>query len=143
MKRDPRRDFNNSYLLEEIAEEPSFLCKKMFGGLASYLHGRLMLLMTESEDPKWDGLLIPTSKEHHASICKEYPDLKPHSILGKWLFLTSNVENFEEIATEVIEQIKSDDLRFGVLPSEKKKPRKAKAKLNTNSKRKPGIQRRQ
>jgi len=39
-------------------EEPSYLKKSMFGCLAVYLHGRMMLLLTEGEEP-WNGLLIP------------------------------------------------------------------------------------
>jgi hypothetical protein len=51
-----------------------------------------------------------------------------HEILGKWLYLPEEAEDFEEIATRLVDLITEEDPRVGVLP----KPRKrAKAKNRT------------
>jgi hypothetical protein len=95
----------------------------MFGCLAAYVHGRLMAVAADREAP-WNGLLVPTSKEHHASLIKDFPALSPHPVLGKWLFLRSDHEDFEEIASIVIEVMAEGDPRLGVEPKEKKKGKK-------------------
>jgi hypothetical protein len=43
--------------------------RHMFGGLALYFKGRMVaVLMENPDDPDWNGVLLPTSREHHASL---------------------------------------------------------------------------
>lgn len=85
------------WVIEPLMEEPSYLEKPMFGCLAVYLHGRLMLALASGEEP-WNGLLIPTEKQFHDAIQKELRDVVQHSILKKWLYLPEATEDFETIA---------------------------------------------
>jgi len=62
------------WVVESLEEEPSYLEKPMFGCLAVYLHGRLMLVLASGEEP-WNGLLIPTDHQFHDSILKEFQDV--------------------------------------------------------------------
>jgi hypothetical protein len=109
------------WVFEPLEARSDFLQKKMFGCQAGYLNDRLVLVLADSEDP-WNGVLIPTEREFHASLQKEFLHLKPHPVLGKWLYLPQNTLEFEEIAAKIVEYIQASDPRFGVDP----KPKKAK-----------------
>ena len=107
------------WLIEPLVEAPSYFEKPMFGCIACYLHGRLTLVLATKEEP-WNGLLIPTEKEFHESIKAEFNDLVQHPILKKWLYLSQAAESFESAGAEIIEAIRTNDLRFGVEPKEKR-----------------------
>src|SRR5271157_6371525 len=96
-----KKQYRLLWLLESIMEEPSYLEKPMFGCLAVYLHGRMVLLLAEGEEP-WNGLLIPTDYEFHGDILKEFKDVVQHSVLKKWLYLPENTEDFETIASNIV-----------------------------------------
>lgn len=113
------------WVIEPLMEEPSYLEKPMFGCLAVYLHGRLMVALASGEEP-WNGLLIPTEHQFHVSIQKEFKDVVQHSILKKWLYLSEATEDFETVASEVVEAIRMNDERFGVEPKERISKRKRK-----------------
>jgi hypothetical protein len=107
------------WLLEPLMEEPSYIEKPMFGCLACYLHGRLMLVLCSGEEP-WDGLLVPTDHQFHDSIRKDFSDVVRHSVLKKWLYLPETSENFETSASDIVDAVRMNDLRFGVEPKEKR-----------------------
>src|SRR5208337_3564065 len=103
------------WLVESIMDEPSYLERAMFGCLAIYLHWRMVLLLSEGEEP-WNGLLIPTEHEHHNSILREFKDIAQHPVLKKWLYLSKNTEDFESGASDIVHAIEMNDPRFGVEP---------------------------
>jgi hypothetical protein len=106
------------WVVESLMEVPSYLAKPMFGCLGIYLHGRLMLVLASGEEP-WDGLLIPTEHQFHDAILKEFRDVVQHSVLKKWLYLPEATEDFETLASDIVEAVKMNDQRFGVEPQEK------------------------
>jgi hypothetical protein len=110
------------WVLEPIANHPSFFQRPMFGCVATYLFGKLMLVLAAKEEP-WDGILICTSREFHGPLTIEYSDLQPHPVLGKWLYLPRGHNNFEEIARHVLLQIAKNDPRIGVEPGVKGRKR--------------------
>lgn len=101
-------------------DEPSYLDKPMFGCLAMYLHGRLMLVLCSGEEP-WNGLLIATAHEFHNSIRDDFNSVQQHPVLKKWLYLPENSEDFESVASDLVEAIRTNDGRFGVEPKERVK----------------------
>jgi hypothetical protein len=113
------------WVVESLMEEPSYLEKPMFGCLAIYLHGRLMLVLASGEEP-WDGLLIPTEHQFHDAILKEFRDVVQHSVLKKWLYLPEATEDFESVASDIVEAVRMNDPRFGVEPQERISKRKRK-----------------
>ena len=126
------REYSLVWAFDPFQDQPSFLTKRMFGSLAAYVHGRLMLC----EDPEerkwkgktypfalWNGILIPTEKQHHDSLIREFSDLVSHPVLPKWLYLPMNVEEIEEMATKMGERIARNDTRFGVVPKERRRPK--------------------
>jgi len=115
-----RRTNSFRWLFEPLEDGQGYMEKPMFGCLAAYLHGRLVAVAADREEP-WNGLLVPTGREHHESLMRDFKALRPHPVLGKWLFLNSAHEDFEDTATALIEAMSGGDPRLGVEPKEKKK----------------------
>ncbi len=101
-------------------EEPSYVERAWFGCRAVYLHGRLMLVLCSGEEP-WNGLLIATEKEFRKEILREFETVVGHPVLKKWLYLPENSEDFETIASAIVEAARVGDQRFGVEPKERKR----------------------
>lgn len=97
--------------------------KAMFGGLAYYLDD-LMILALFEDNRDWNGCLFPVEREHHPQVMELFPVLSPHKILGKWLYLPMDTENFESHAQDIIDRMKKEVLKgsgiFGVIPAKKK-----------------------
>lgn len=122
-----KKVFQLVWSFESFEDHHSFYTKRMFGGLAVYLHGKMMMVLSESPGEReyrgnkfdfdiWDGILYPTHYEYQESLQKDFPDLIQHPVLKKWLFLRRDLENFEELAYECSEKITRNDERFGIFP---------------------------
>jgi len=114
-----RKTFEHEWIFEAFAAHRTFFTKRMFGGLAAYAFERQMLVLvepTKSGRWKWHGVLVCTDYAHHASIQGEFPALKPHAILRKWLFIDSKHEDFEPTMAAVAQRMASNDRRFGIVP---------------------------
>lgn len=113
------KTFENAWMLDPLQGQRTFFTQRMFGGLAAYLHGRLMLVLVEPTRTgrwKWHGALVCTSHAHHADIMAEFPELAPHDVLKKWLYIDSRHEEFEPVMERVILAMARNDPRFGILP---------------------------
>jgi hypothetical protein len=113
------RTFDNEWILEAFAGRPTFFTKRMFGGLAAYLHERQMLVLVEPTKTgrwKWHGVLVCTSHADQASICVDFPALRPHRVLRKWLYIDSMDEEFESTIQAVATRMARNDRRFGIVP---------------------------
>jgi hypothetical protein len=111
--------FDNEWILDAFAGRPTFFTRRMFGGLAAYVHDRQMLVLvqpTKTGRWKWHGVLVCTDHAHHASIQDEFPALRPHRVLRKWLYIDSTHADFEQTMAEVATRIGRNDPRFGILP---------------------------
>ena len=100
-------------LVEALTLEASFLVKPMFGCLACYLHGRLMLVLAD-RPPPWRGVLVPTTHESQAALRDEVPALRTHPVLRKWLQLVESGDDFEQAVERVVCLALGDDPRLGV-----------------------------
>jgi len=113
------KTFDNEWIFEAFAGRPSFFTKRMFGGLAAYLHERQMLVLVEPTKTgrwKWHGVLVCTGHEEHASIRADFPALTPHAVLRKWLYIDSAHEAFEATMEAVARRMARNDRRFGIVP---------------------------
>ncbi|MET0152752.1 MAG: hypothetical protein ABW298_09120 [Candidatus Binatia bacterium] len=95
----------------------------MFGCVACYVSGRLVLVLADRGKP-WQGLLIPTERGAHATIVAEHPELRVHPVLGKWLYLADDAHRFAAAAAAILERIQARDERFGVEPPVGRLPRR-------------------
>ena len=130
------KTFKHEWILELLSDHPTFFTKRMFGGLAAYLFERQMLLLvepTKSGRWNWHGVLVCTDYQHHASIQDEFPALRPHAVLRKWLFIDSTHDDFESTMEALTRRVASNDSRFGIWPKSAKpgrsKPKKAPGKV--------------
>ena len=114
-------DHPQRWVVEPLMNEPSYAEKAMFGARACYLYERLMLLLCSRGEEPWEGLLVPTEKEHQPSLLAELPPLIVHPVIGKWLYLREELDEFEDGALKLVDLIFRADPRMGVVPSSKKK----------------------
>lgn len=110
-----------AWLWEPLEPDPRFELRAMFGTKAAYLDGKLALCFCAGEEP-WRGLLVCTDRTRHAALTAEYPELTPHPILPKWLYLPESAETFERSATLIVSLARHRDPRIGVAPQARKKP---------------------
>lgn len=108
------------WIFDAFERDPTYLGKRMFGSDAAYLDGKLCLIAADREKP-FNGLLVCTSRERQAALIDEMPALRPHPVLGKWLYVTQEDPEFEATAQHLTELVLARDPRVGVEP----KPRKA------------------
>ena len=119
--------FDHEWICQVFEDDPTFFTRRMFGGLAVYLFGRQMMVLVEPTRTgrwKWHGVLICTEHAHQPAILAEFPQLAPHDILKKWLFIDSRHEDFEATMERVAEAVARDDQRFGIHPQSRKTRRK-------------------
>jgi hypothetical protein len=136
------KTFDNEWILEAFAGRSTFFTKRMFGGLAAYVHERLMLVLVEPTKTgrwKWHGVLIGTDHEHHASIRADFPALAPHGFLRKWLYIDSSDRTFEPTMEAVARRMARNDPRFGVVSRARRLHRQPKSALHRPAK--PGLDR--
>ena len=105
---------------ENLSSRHDLIEKKMFGCLAYYLSGKLVLVLGDKDDP-WNGVLVPTDFIHQESLIHDLPNLIKHPILGKWLYLAESTPEFEDDAVMIAKLILKNDSRIGVVPKPKKK----------------------
>lgn len=103
------------WLWEPLLEEPSFVLRSMFGGKSAYLEGKLVLYFAAKAEP-WRGVLVCTDRPHHESLRAAFPELAPHPILPKWLYLPETTDDFERTARRLVCLARQRDPRIGVMP---------------------------
>ena len=118
-----RKPHRYEWLWEPLANEATFVLRSMFGAKAAYLDGKLMLCFCAGEEP-WCGVLVCTDRSHQPALQGEFPELNPHPILPKWLYLPETADRFEPVAAALVGLARRGDIRVGVMPS----PRKRRAK---------------
>ncbi len=120
----PREKFTRihplAWLWEPLEADATFVLRTMFGAKALYLDGMLMLCCCAGDEP-WRGLLVCTSRDHHASLQGEFPGLAPHPVLPKWLYLPESSRSFEKSAPVLVGLVRRRDPRFGVQPQARKR----------------------
>ena len=128
MRQRPEKSFDRvrsvhpyEWLWEPLEDDPTFVLRSMFGAKAAYLAGRMMLCFCASEEP-WRGVLVCTDRAHHAALLAEFPDLAPHAILPKWLYLPEAANGFERAAGRLVQLARQRDPRIGITPRSKKTP---------------------
>ena len=121
----PRAVHPYQALWEPLETSPTFTLRAMFGTKAAYLDGKLMLCFSAKAEP-WRGVLVCTAHEHHAALRAAFPELTPHPILPKWLYLPETADRFERVAAALVELARRRDPRLGVAP----KPRQRRTKIS-------------
>lgn len=113
-----------AWILDAFEREPTYARKRMFSADAAYIDGRLCVTVGDRDEP-WNGMLVCTSQDHHASLIDEIPALRPHPVLGKWLYVSQNDPAFEPAVERVVSLVRARDPRVGVEPKPKRSRRAA------------------
>jgi len=73
----------------------------MFGCLAVYVGDKIVLILRDKRDETADnGVWLATTKDHHDSLRREFPNMRSIQVLGKgvtgWQVLPADAPDFEE-----------------------------------------------
>jgi hypothetical protein len=106
--------------------------RSMFGCLAIYVGEKIVLCLRDKPANAEDnGVWLATQVEHHASLRREFPNMRSIRVLGKevtgWQVLPSDAPDFEEAALRACELILARDPRIGKVPGARKKAREGKS----------------
>jgi len=118
--RRPRKIVPHAFILDALAPlKPE--TRSMFGCLAVYVADQIVLALRDKGDHTADnGVWLATSEEHHASLRREFPNLRSIQIFGKpitaWQILPADAPDFEEAALRACELIAARDPRIGKVP---------------------------
>ncbi|MFM0198622.1 hypothetical protein PQR53_01935 [Paraburkholderia fungorum] len=107
------------WIFDAFERDSTYVHKRMFGSDAAYIDGLLCLIAADREKP-WNGLLVCTSQDRHSALIGEVPALRPHPVLGKWLYVPQDDPAFEPSVERMTALVLARDPRVGVEP----KPRK-------------------
>jgi hypothetical protein len=108
------------WIFDVLERDPTYARRRMFGSDAAYIDGMLCLVAADREKP-WNGLLVCTSQERHAALMADMSALRPHPVLGKWLYVPQEAPAFEETAEQLTTLVLARDPRVGVEPKPKQR----------------------
>jgi hypothetical protein len=119
-----RKAVPHEFVLDAIASlSPE--TRPMFGCLAVYVRDKIVLILRDKRDSTADnGVWLATTKEHHASLRREFPNMRSIRVLGKavtgWQVLPADAPDFEEGALRACELVLAGDPRIGKVPSSRR-----------------------
>jgi len=122
-----RKAVPHEFVLEALAAL-SPQTRSMFGCLAVYVGGRIVLILRDRPNATADnGVWLATTEEHHESLRRCFPNMRSISVLGKkvtgWQVLPVDAPDFEESALAACERIVARDPRIGKVPGARRAPR--------------------
>jgi len=112
------------WIFDALERDATYIRKPMFGCDAAYIEGLLCLVAADRDAP-WNGLLVCTSQERHPALIEQAPALRPHPVLGKWLYVPQDAPAFEETAELMTSLVLQRDWRVGVEPKPRRRGRKS------------------
>jgi hypothetical protein len=136
----PRKPIPHEFVLDAIAAVlPE--TRPMFGCLAVYVQDKIVLILRDKRERVADnGVWLATTKEHHQSLRREFPNMRSIQVLGKkitgWQVLPAEAEDFEEAALHACDLVLARDPRIGKVPESRRTSRsRTKKKTAKSSKR--------
>jgi hypothetical protein len=115
-----RKALPHEFVLDAIAPL-SPATRPMFGCLAVYVEDKIVLILRDKPNQTQDnGVWLATTKEHHDSLRREFPNMRSIQVLGKkvtgWQVLPADAPDFEEAALRACDFIAARDPRIGKVP---------------------------
>lgn len=119
----PRKAVPHEFVLDALAAV-SPRTHPMFGCLAVYVQEKIMLVLRDRDTAKADnGVWLATTREHHESLRRDFPNMRSIQVLGKdttgWQILPADAPDFEQSAVRACELILARDARIGKVPKRK------------------------
>jgi hypothetical protein len=115
-----RKAVPHQFALDAIARL-SPTTRPMFGCLAVYVADKIVLILRDKSDRTADnGVWLATTKDHHESLLREFPNMRSIQVLGhgvtNWQVLPVDAPDFEEATLRACECILAADPRIGKAP---------------------------
>jgi len=115
-----RKAVPHQFVLDVIAAL-SPTTRSMFGCLAVCVADKIVLILRDKRDETADnGVWLATTKDHHDSLRRDFPNMRSIQVLGKgvtgWQVLPVDAPDFEEAALRACELILTADPRIGKVP---------------------------
>jgi hypothetical protein len=137
----PRKAIPHEFVLDALAGL-SPRTNPMFGCLAVYVGEKIVLILRDKilrdkilRDKRQDGdngVWLATTEEHHASLRREFPNMRSIRVFGKpvtgWQVLPADAPDFEPAALRACELIAAGDARIGKVPKQRKRAAKSRAR---------------
>jgi hypothetical protein len=135
----PRKKIPYEFVLDALAGLSPWT-RPMFGCLAVYVGDKIVLILREKPGSTSDnGVWLATTVEHHASLKRDFPNMRSIEVLGKevtgWQVLPANAPDFEEAATRACELVIAGDPRIGKVPNSRRTPSAKPPRMSPTSKR--------
>lgn len=97
----------------------------MFGCLAVYVEDKIVLVLRDKAGASADnGVWLATTRDHHESLLREFPNMRSIGVLGKkvtgWQVVPADAPDFEEAAMHACELIIARDPRIGKVPASRR-----------------------
>ena len=118
-----RKPIPHAFVLDAISALSPYT-RPMFGCLAIYVKDKIVLILRDKPKSTADnGVWLATTKEHHDSLRREFPNMRSIQVLGKgvtgWQVLPADAPDFESAALRACELVQAGDLRIGKVPGAK------------------------
>lgn len=127
-----RRTVPHEFVLDAVAPV-SPVTRPMFGCLAVYVRGKIVLILRDRRDhPADNGVWLATTVDHHDSLRREFPSMRSIRLFGKrptgWQVLPADADDFEAAALRACELVVAGDPRIGKVPGERRPGRRARTR---------------
>jgi hypothetical protein len=123
----PRKAVPHAFVLDALADL-SPATRSMFGCLGLYVGNQIVVILRDKRgDTADNGVWLCTTKEHHESLRREFPNMRSIQVFGNkvtgWQVLPSEAPDFEEAALRACELIAASDPRIGKVPGARRASR--------------------
>ena len=123
----PKKSTPFEFVLDALAAISPWT-RPMFGCLAVYVEEKIVLILRDKPSNRDDnGVWLATTKEHHESLRREFPNMRSIRVLGTkvtgWQLLPSDAADFEEAALRACELVLAKDPRVGKVLASKRRAR--------------------
>jgi hypothetical protein len=115
-----REPVPHAFVLEALAPLSPYT-RPMFGCLAVYVKDKIVLILRDKPTNTSDnGVWLATTRDHHDSLRREFPNMRSIQVLGKpdtgWQVLPADAADFEAAAQRACDLVLAGDARIGKVP---------------------------
>ena len=120
----PRKVITHEFVLDALAQLSPWT-RPMFGCLAVYVGDKILLILRDKPDSTADnGVWLATTVEHHASLRREFPNMRSIQVFGKevtgWQVLPADAPDFEKTVMRACDLVAARDPRIGKIPGKRR-----------------------
>jgi len=119
-----RKPIPHAFVLDALAPLSPYT-RPMFGCLAVYVEDKILVILRDKRTNTSDnGVWLATTREHHHSLRREFPNMRSIQVLGRpvtgWQVLPADAADFEAAALHACDLVLAGDARIGKVPGARK-----------------------